>query len=183
MLLGTAGDVAVQIDRPVVLVGHMGAGKSTVGRHLAEALRVPFLDSDQEVEKAAGCPIPEIFERFGEEEFRKGEYRIVVRLLRSGASVIATGGGAFINDRTRGIIQASSVSVWLRAGFDVLFTRVARSRHRPLLREGNPRDIMERLMRDRDPVYALAAITVECGGGPQDVARRIIEALPGYRPA
>ena len=174
----------VRPDRPVALVGLMGAGKTSTGRRLAARLRLPFLDSDEEIEKAAGCPIPEIFERFGEEEFRKGECRVIARLLRSGPCVLATGGGAFVNDETRRLIREAAIPVWLRANLDVLLGRVAHSQQRPLLKEGDPRDIMERLIRERYPVYALSDIVIESGADDQEtVVNRIISALRRRPPA
>ena len=175
---GAVADTCLRTDRPIALVGLMGAGKTTTGRRLAVRLRVPFHDSDEEIEQAAECPIPEIFERFGEDEFRKGECRVIRRLLRNGPGVVATGGGAFVNDETRRHIRELAVSVWLRADIDVLLARVAHSDNRPLLREGRPRDVMERLIGERYPVYAQADIVVDSVADDQDVVvSRIVSGL------
>ncbi|MDA0218267.1 MAG: shikimate kinase [Proteobacteria bacterium] len=165
-------------DRTITLVGLMGAGKSTVGRRLAARLDIPFVDADSEIEAAAGCTIPEIFERHGEAEFRSGERRVIARLLRGRPNVLATGGGAFMDADTRQRIKARAISVWLRADLELLMARVARRDNRPLLKQGDPREIMERLMAQRYPVYAEADITVESNEGPHDaIVERIIDAL------
>ena len=165
-------------DRTITLVGLMGAGKSTVGRRLASRLDVPFVDADSEIEAAAGCTIPEIFERHGEAEFRAGERRVIARLLRGRPKVLATGGGTFMDADTRQRIKARSISVWLRADLELLMARVARRDNRPLLKQGDPRQIMERLMAQRYPVYAEADIMVESNEGPHDaIVERIIDAL------
>lgn len=176
------GDIT--IERPVVLVGLMGAGKTSVGRRLADRLGVPFIDADAEIEVAAGRTISEIFEDFGEAEFRKGERRVIARLLNGEPIVLATGGGAFMDQRTRDRIQKKAVSVWLKADVDLLAKRTAKRDNRPLLKGGNARDILGRLAAERDPVYALAHITVESGQGPhQRVVEAIIDALRTYVPA
>jgi shikimate kinase len=165
-------------DRTITLVGLMGAGKSTVGRRLATRLDLPFVDADSEIEAAAGCTIPEIFERHGEAEFRAGERRVIARLLRGRPKVLATGGGAFMDADTRQRIKSRAISVWLRADLDLLMARVARRDNRPLLKQGDPRQIMERLMAERYPVYGEADITVESNEGPHDaIVERIIDAL------
>ena len=165
-------------DRTITLVGLMGAGKSTVGRRLAARLDIPFVDADSEIEAAAGCTIPEIFERHGEAEFRSGERRVIARLLRGRPKVLATGGGAFMDADTRQRIKARAISVSLRADLELLMARVARRDNRPLLKQGDPREIMERLMAQRYPVYAEADITVESNEGPHDaIVERIIDAL------
>jgi len=146
--------------RSIVLVGMMGAGKSSIGRRLAAALAIPFLDADIEIEKAAGMSIPEIFESKGEPYFRAGEARVLARLLEGGPQVLATGGGAFMNERTRENIRSGGVSIWLKADLDVLLRRVKRRADRPLLKSGDPAETLERLMAARDPVYALADLTV-----------------------
>ena len=156
----------------------MGAGKSTVGRRLAARLDIPFVDADSEIEAAAGCTIPEIFERHGEAEFRSGERRVIARLLRGRPKVLATGGGAFMDADTRQRIKARAISVWLRADLELLMARVARRDNRPLLKQGDLREIMERLMAQRYPVYSEADITVESNEGPHDaIVERIIDAL------
>ena len=148
-------------SHPIVLVGLMGAGKSSVGRRLAEKLGIPFVDADQEIETAAGKTIPEIFADHGEAYFREGERRVIARLLGQGAQVLATGGGAFMNDETRARIAAGGVSVWLRAELPLLMKRVAKRPGRPLLQERDPETVMRELIGKRYPIYALADVTVE----------------------
>ena len=147
--------------RPVVLVGLMGAGKSSVGRRLAEKLELAFVDADSEIELAAGQTIPEIFAQHGETYFREGERRVIARLLGGGAQVLATGGGAYINDETRAQIQQRGVSVWLRASLPLLMSRVMKRQDRPLLKQDDPQAVMRGLMDTRYPVYALADVIVE----------------------
>lgn len=167
--------------RPVVLVGMMGAGKTTVGRRLAARLGRRFVDSDEEVERAANMTIPDIFAAHGEADFRAGEARVITRLLKEEGIVLGTGGGAFINPETRALIKAGSVSVWLKADADLLFQRVSRRSNRPLLRTANPRATLEALIEARYPIYAEADITVVSSEVPQDeVAGAIIAALAAY---
>lgn len=147
-------------ERSIVLVGMMGAGKSSVGRRLAKALDLPFVDADTEIEKAAGMSIPDIFATHGEPEFRAGERRVVARLLENGASVIATGGGAFMDEGTREKVRTHGISVWLKAEVDVLLKRVRKRGGRPLLKTGDPEQVLRDLLARREPVYALADITV-----------------------
>ncbi|MCC7016100.1 MAG: shikimate kinase [Rhodospirillales bacterium] len=147
--------------KSVVLIGLMGAGKSSVGRRLAKALDIPFVDADEEVERAAGCSIEDIFRLYGEAAFRDGEERVIARLLESGSQVLATGGGAFMNPRTRERIRRTAISVWLRADLDLLVRRTSRRGGRPLLAHGDPRATLERLMTERYPVYAEADVTVD----------------------
>ena len=171
-------------DRSLVMIGLMGAGKSAIGRRLAHRLELPFHDADAEVEAAAGCSIAEIFSRHGEQVFRDGERRVIARLLNSPPQVLATGGGAFLEPETRSRIRRKGISVWLRATLDVLVARVKRRSHRPLLRGGNPREILGRLMAERYPVYAEADITVESVDGPHDeVVDAIVSALEAYHGA
>lgn len=148
-------------DRPIVLVGLMGAGKTSVGRRLAEKLGIPFVDADQEIEAAAGKPIKEIFADHGEAYFREGERRVIQRLIGNGAQVLATGGGAYMNEETRQRIQENGVSVWLRACLPLLMKRVAKRQDRPLLHADDPEAVMRGLMEQRYPVYGLADVTVE----------------------
>lgn len=148
-------------ERPVVLVGLMGAGKTSVGRRLADKLGIPFVDADHEIEAAAGKPIKEIFADHGEPYFREGERRVIQRLIGNGAQVLATGGGAYMNDETRARIQEHGISVWLRASLPLLMKRVAKRQDRPLLQADNPEAVMRDLMDKRYPVYALADVTVE----------------------
>jgi len=171
-------------DRPIVLIGLMGAGKSSVGRRLAQRLKIEFVDADAEVEAAAGCTIAEIFEQHGEAEFRDGERRVIARLLERPPFVLATGGGAFMDEGTRTTIGDKAVSVWLRADLDVLVERCARRNNRPLLRGGNPRDILAGLVDERYPVYAGADIVVDSVDGPHDgVVDQIVKALAAQGPA
>ena len=165
--------------RPVVLVGLMGVGKTTVGRKLAEALNAPFVDSDEEVEAAAQMTVPEIFASLGEPAFREGERRVIARLIEEGPRIIATGGGAFMNDATRALVLDRAVSVWLRADLDTLVERTARRANRPLLSRGDPRQILAGLIETRHPVYALADVTVDSRryDRHEDVAARLLAAL------
>ena len=164
--------------RPLVLVGMMGSGKTTVGRRLAARLGRHFVDSDEEVEKAAGMSIEDIFATHGEADFRAGEVRVIARLLKEAELVLATGGGAFMNPETRALVKASAVSVWLKADTDVLFARVQRRSNRPLLRTPNPRQTLQDLIDKRYPTYAEADVTVVTRDVPQDqVAGEVIEAL------
>jgi shikimate kinase len=172
------------LDRAIVMVGMMGAGKSAIGRRLAQRLGVPFVDADAEIERAAGCTIAEIFEKHGEAVFRDGERRVIARLLEGPVGVLATGGGAFMDPDTRARIRARAISVWLKADLDTLMERVARRNHRPLLRNGDPREVLGRLMDARHPIYAEADITVETGDAPAAATvERVIEALAAQRRA
>lgn len=162
--------------RTVVLVGMMGAGKSTVGRRLATRLGVPFVDADAEIEAAAGTTISDIFSRHGEAEFRAGERRVIARLLEGPPKVLATGGGAFMDETTRNGIREHGVSVWLRADLEVLARRTARRNTRPLLAGGDPRGALERLLVARNPVYALADLAVDSDDGPHE---SVVETIIG----
>lgn len=173
---------AGELDRPIVMVGMMGAGKSAIGRRLAQRLGVPFLDADTEIERAAGSTISEIFEKHGEAAFRDGERRVIARLLDGPAGVLATGGGAFMDPETRARIKERAVTVWLKADLDTLVERVSRRGHRPLLKNGDPREILARLIAQRDPVYAEADITVETGQAPAAATvERVLAALTAFR--
>jgi shikimate kinase len=156
-----AAIVAALGPRSVVLVGMMGAGKSSIGRRLALRLGIPFVDADGEIEKAAGMTINDIFAVRGETEFRTGEARVILRLLESGPQVLATGGGAFTNPDTRSAIGAKGISIWLKAEFDVLMKRIRRRHDRPLLKTDDPGATLRKLIEERDPVYALADLTVQ----------------------
>jgi shikimate kinase len=170
--------------RSIVLVGMMGAGKSSVGRRLASRLGLPFFDADTEIERAAGMTIPEIFATRGEGEFRDGERRVIARLLTSGPSVIATGGGAFMSEETRERIDENGVSIWLRAEFDVLMRRVRKRSNRPLLKTADPEGTLRKLIEDRYPVYALADVTVHSRDVPHEtVVQDIVDALDRRLPA
>ncbi|MHA6317577.1 shikimate kinase [Altererythrobacter sp. CAU 1778] len=168
-----------RIDRPVVLVGMMGVGKSTVGRKLAELMDAPFHDADDEISQAAQLSITEIFERFGEDYFRDGERRVIARLMEDASiGVIATGGGAFIQDETRALILEGAIAVWLDCDLDTLVERVGRRNNRPLLKTGDPREILSSLLEQRNPVYQQAHIRVPCMEGPHEaMAGRILEAI------
>lgn len=156
-------------SRSVVLVGLMGAGKTSIGRRLAQRLGLAFVDSDHEIETAAGCTIETIFEMYGEKAFRDCERRVIGRLLEEPVQVVATGGGAFVDAETRAQVKARGLSVWLRADLDLLLHRVARRANRPLLKRGDPREILAGLMAQRYPLYAEAAITVDTRDAPPDV--------------
>ncbi len=157
---GAAAVVAELGARSIVLVGMMGAGKSSIGRRLAAELGLPFVDADNEIEAAAGMTIPEIFETHGEPYFRSGEARVIARLLDGGPQVLASGGGAFINPQTRALIGARGVSVWLKADLDVLLRRIKRRSDRPLLKTDNPEQALRHLIDERYPIYAEADMTV-----------------------
>lgn len=166
------------IDRPIALVGMMGAGKSTIGRRLAARLELPFLDADHEIEMAAGRSVTEIFEEFGEAAFRDGERRVFKRLVTTGPCILATGGGAFLDDEIRSLLGEKCISVWLNASLDTLVERTGRKDTRPLLKKGDPREILAKLLAERGPVYAQADIQVESGVGPhQEVVDNILAAL------
>jgi len=168
-------------DRTVALVGLMGAGKTTVGRRLAAALRLPFADADAEIVAAAGRSIEEIFAQHGECEFRRGERQVIARMLDGPPYVLATGGGAFIDPRTRALMKEKAISVWLKAPLEVLMKRVARRDDRPLLKEDDPRAVMQKLIDERYPIYAEADLTVESGAGPHNTAAAaVITALRAY---
>jgi shikimate kinase len=168
----------LSLPRTVALVGLMGAGKSAIGRRLARRLGLPFVDADDEIERAAGCSISEFFERFGEAEFRNGERRVISRLLEDPPHVLSTGGGAYIDDATRALMREKALTVWLRADLDVLFDRVKKRTHRPLLRQGDPREVLRRLMEQRYPIYGEADIIVESTAQPADrTTDQVLEAL------
>lgn len=175
-----AGAQAVRdrLDRTIVMVGLMGAGKSAIGKRLAQALGLGFIDADKEIEEAAGCTIPEIFARFGEPAFRDGERRVIARLLEGPVCVLATGGGAFMDETTRARIKAGGLSIWLRADLDTLVRRTARRNNRPLLNAGDPRTILGDLMTKRYPIYAQADLTVDSlEAPPETTTQRVIDAL------
>lgn len=165
-------------DRSIVLVGLMGAGKSSIGRRLAQRLGLPFIDADKEIEAAAGCTIEEIFSRLGEAAFRDGERRVILRLLERPPHVLATGGGAFIDPQIRARVKETAVSVWLHADLDLLVRRVSRRSNRPLLKQGQPRDVLAALIAKRYPLYAEADIRVESADGPpEQTVQRVIDGL------
>jgi shikimate kinase len=167
--------------RCVVLVGMMGAGKTSIGKRLANILHLPFLDADSEIEKAANLSIPEIFAKHGEADFREGEKRVVARLLSSGPAVLATGGGAYVNEETRERCRAEGVTIWLKADVPVLLERVRKKGNRPLLDRPNPEEVMRQLLRVREPIYSLADIVIASREGPhQTVIGDIIAALDRF---
>jgi shikimate kinase len=168
--------VAALGPRSVVLVGMMGAGKSSIGRRLAARLGIPFADADNEIEVAAGMSIPDIFATYGEAHFRSGETRVIARLLDGGPQVLATGGGAFMHPDTRSAIAANGISVWLNAEFDVLMRRIKRRQDRPLLKTGDPGETLRALMAERYPVYGQADITIVSREVPHD---KIVEEIVG----
>lgn len=167
-----------RLDRPITIVGLMGAGKSTVGRKLATMLDCSFVDADDAIEEAARMSITEIFSEFGEPYFRDGERRVIARLIEENHGVIATGGGAFVNSETRALILESAIAVWLDCDVETLVERTARRSHRPLLRDGDPATILRRLSAEREPFYAQAHIRVEGQTGPHTrTAWAIIEGI------
>lgn len=164
--------------RSIVLIGLMGAGKTSIGKRLASALNLPFIDADNEIETAAGQRIEEIFAEHGEAYFREGERKVIARLLKSGPQVLATGGGAYMDAETRSRIARAGISIWLRAELPVLLKRVKRRTDRPLLNNGDPQTIMRKLLRERSPVYAEADLTVDSREAPHDtIVTDIIERL------
>jgi shikimate kinase len=160
--------LARRIDRPIVLVGMMGVGKSSVGKRLASLLECSFVDADEEIERSAQMTIPEIFATYGEDYFRDGERRVISRLIdeSNGCCVIATGGGAFCNEQTRALILDRAITIWLDSEVDTLVERTSRKDNRPLLKEGDPREILGRLREERRPFYSQAPIHVLSGSGP-----------------
>jgi shikimate kinase len=170
--------LAQHLDRPIVLVGLMGVGKSTVGRRLAQRLGLPFVDSDTAIEDASGFSAAEVFERFGEEDFRDGERRLVARLIDGQVRVIATGGGVFVDPRTRDLLNTRAITVWLDAPIDILAERTSRRNTRPLLRTDDPKGTLKRLAEERAPSYSSAHIHVKSGDGAHsDVVESIVKAL------
>src|ERR1700759_4801586 len=166
------------VGRSIVLVGLMGAGKTSIGRRLAARLGLPFRDADQEIELAAGCPIPELFARTGERAFRDGERRVIRRLLAGDPMVLAFGGGAFIDEQTRQTARAEAVTVWLRCTLPTLVRRVAARDDRPLLNGRDREEILRQLMEVRSPIYAEADVIVDCGDEPPDLTTtRVLNAL------
>ncbi len=171
----------LSLPRTVALVGLMGAGKSAIGKRLALRLGLPFIDADDEIERAAGCSIAEIFEKYGEADFRAGERRVIARLLDLTPHILSTGGGAYLHPETRALMRAKAVTVWLRAELDVLFDRVRRRGHRPLLRQGDPKEVLAQLMTQRYPIYAEADIIVDSTAQPADrTTDQVIAALRAY---
>src|SRR5579863_8023663 len=168
--------------RPIVLIGMMGVGKSSIGRRLGARLGVPFVDADAEIEKAAGMSIADIFARHGEADFRSGEARVIARLLEGGPQVLATGGGAVMIADTRAAIKAKGVSIWLSADFDVLMRRILKRKNdRPMLQTADPAATLRQLLTEREPIYAQADITVQSREVPHDaIVAEIMRALADF---
>ncbi|MEQ8193949.1 MAG: shikimate kinase [Rhodospirillales bacterium] len=167
--------------RSIVLVGHMGAGKSSIGRRLAKCLNMPFRDADDEIVRAAGCSVEDIFSLYGEQAFRDGERKVIMRLLDGKPIVLATGGGAFMDETLREKIAACGISVWLRVGLDMLVARTEHREGRPLLKNKDVRTTLQALMDQRDPVYALADLTVDAkGDSPEETAEHVHNAIGRY---
>mgnify|MGYP003348934372 FL=1 len=168
--------------KSVILVGLMGAGKTCIGELLARRLCLPFVDADEEIEKAAGCSIAEIFDSYGENEFRSGERRVIKRLLMEPVQIIATGGGAFMDNQTREAIKQLAISIWLKVDLEVLVSRTTRRDHRPLLRGRNHRDTLQRLLIEREPLYGTADLIVKSGAeAPKTTVTKIFKALKNYK--
>ena len=179
--MNTQSEPLPQLDRTIVLVGLMGSGKSKIGRRLADRLQLPFFDSDSEFETAAGCAISEYFAEHGEPAFREGERKVIERLMEGPPCVISTGGGAFCDEFTRHLIKTKGYSLWLRAELDLLVRRTAGRDHRPLLKQGNPRDILARLIQQRHPLYEQADMVVDTTDVPPDVTlEKVLEVLTLY---
>jgi shikimate kinase len=167
--------------KTIVLVGLMGCGKTSIGRRLAARLELPFCDSDKEVESAAGCQLKDVFEVFGEETFRKCECKVIDRLLHEPTHILATGGGSFVTEETREIIQERAISVWLKADLDTLLARVSRRSDRPLLSDGNPKEILEELIAERYPLYSMADIHVDTLDEPTSTTvERVIQSISDF---
>ena len=181
---GDTLDVAAlvaRINKPVVLIGLMGAGKSTVGRRLASVMGRDFIDADDAIEDAAQRSISEIFAEFGEAYFRDGERRVIARLMEESNGVIATGGGAFVDPETRALILEKGIAVWIDCDIETLVERTSRRNHRPLLKTGDPREILTRLLNERGPLYAEAQVRVKSDEGPHaDTAYAILRAIEDY---
>lgn len=170
--------IARRMNRPVVLVGLMGVGKSTVGKRLADLLRTDFIDADDAIEEAARMSVADIFEEFGEAYFRDGERRVIARLISEGHGVVATGGGAFVDEQTRALILEKGIAVWIDCHIDILVKRTSRRDTRPLLKGGNTREVLERLYKEREPFYSQAPIRIRSEPGPHlETAMDIVGAI------
>jgi shikimate kinase len=167
------------VPKTIVLVGLMGAGKSSIGKRLAQVLSLPFTDVDAEIEAAAGLSIEEIFARDGEAAFRSGERRVLARLLDNPTQILATGGGAFMDPDTRALIRARAISIWLRADLELLLARVARRNNRPLLKNRDPRQVLAQLIEERYPIYAEADLVVDSLDGPAEATLQEVLATLG----
>ena len=178
-----AGSTAPFQSRTIALVGLMGAGKSTVGRRLANVLGREFFDSDDEIEKAAGLSIADIFTLHGEREFRRGERRVLERLLKNPPHILATGGGAYLDENTRTLLRKCAITVWLNADFETLWERVNRRNHRPLLKNPDARDVLTRLLEERTPIYSEADLVINSVDGPHSATvQQIIAAVKSWTP-
>jgi shikimate kinase len=176
-----ANPQSLRSPKTVVFVGLMGVGKTCIGKRLAQRLELPFIDADKEIEEAARCTIPEFFERYGEQQFREGERRVILRLLDNPVHVLSTGGGAFMDPQTRASIRERAISIWLRADLDLMLRRVSRRNDRPLLQVADPRAKLQELIDQRYPVYAEADITVDSMDGPPDATlERVMGALAAH---
>lgn len=174
-------NIRARLRKPVVMIGLMGAGKTKIGGLLAKSLDLPFVDADHEIEMSAGCTIADIFEQYGEPAFRDLERKVIARLMSDELKVIATGGGAVMNDETAALVWESSVSVWLRADLDILVNRTAHTNKRPLLNNGDPREILSVLIEKRHPVYERATITVDTDDAEAEVTlQRLLKALADH---
>ncbi len=179
----SAGSTPPFQSRTIALVGLMGAGKSTVGRRLASALDREFFDSDNEIEKAAGLSIADIFTLHGESEFRRGERRVLERLLKNPPHILATGGGAYLDPNTRKLLRECAITVWLNADLETLWERVNRRNHRPLLKNADARNVLTRLLQEREPIYSKADLVVNSEDGPHSTTvQKIIAAVQGWTP-
>jgi shikimate kinase len=176
-----ARGLAQKLDRPIVLIGLMGTGKSTIGRRIASHLNLNFVDTDHEIERAAQLSVAEIFEQFDEHYFRDGERRVIARLIEEGHGVVATGGGAFINAETRQLLLEKTLCVWLDCDIDTLVSRTSRRETRPLLRDGDPREILTKLQADRAEAYAMAHVHVSTKDAPHhETTMQVLEAIDAW---
>jgi shikimate kinase len=172
----------LRVAKTIVFIGLMGVGKTCIGRRLAHRLDLPFIDADREIEEAAGCSIPDIFERHGEKYFREGERRVIQRLLDNPPHVLSTGGGAILDPQTRARIHERAISIWLRADLELMMKRVSRRNDRPLLQVADPRARLQQLMAERYPLYGEADITVDSVDGPPEVTlERTMAALAAFQ--
>ena len=169
-----------RLERTIALVGMMGVGKSTVGKKLADSLSAPFVDSDDEIERAAGLSVHEIFRMHGEPEFRRGERRVIERLLSGPPIVLATGGGAYMDAGTRALLKQTATTIWLRADLDLIWKRVNRRDTRPLLKQENPKQVLADLLTVRAPIYAEADFAIDSGDGPASDAVKAIREAMGF---
>jgi shikimate kinase len=178
---GDVDNIRKSLRKPIVMVGLMGAGKTKIGELLAKALGLPFVDADHEIEATAGCTISDIFEQYGEPAFRDLERKVIARLMSDQLRVIATGGGAVMNEQTASLIWSSSIAIWIKADLDILVERTSRNNKRPLLQNGDPRAILQGLMDNRYPVYASAPVIVETDAGTAEgTLDRTVKALAEY---